>query len=196
MKYTAQNQYSDMIPSRFVQDNHSFSRKGVIRRLHYQIGKPQGKLISVLAGEIFDVAVDIRRGSPTFGKCAAALLSSNNHFQIYIPEGFAHGFQVTGENAYVLYKCTDYYDPECEHGIRWNDPTLGIGWPLIEQILSRKDQRLPFLADLAENIASLSRSLSMKSFPQYMNIFHPIFPIFNQQNAFIICHNTLLFIIS
>jgi len=143
-----ENQYSDMIPSRFVQDNHSFSKKGVIRGLHYQIGKPQGKLISVLAGEIFDVAVDIRRGSPTFGNCATALLSSDNHLQIYIPEGFAHGFQVTGENAFVLYKCTDYYDPDCEKGIRWNDPVLGIGWPLIDQILSGKDQRLPFLADL------------------------------------------------
>jgi dTDP-4-dehydrorhamnose 3,5-epimerase len=145
-----EKQYLDMISSRFVQDNYSYSGKGVIRGLHYQICKPQGKLISVLAGEIFDVAVDIRRGSPTFGNCATALISADNRLQIYVPRGFAHGFQVIGENACVLYKCTEYFDPVCERGIRWNDPDLKISWPLINHILSEKDERLPFLSEISE----------------------------------------------
>ncbi|MFA6470833.1 MAG: dTDP-4-dehydrorhamnose 3,5-epimerase [Candidatus Latescibacterota bacterium] len=145
-----EKKYSENIPSRFVQDNHSFSKKGILRGLHYQIGKTQGKLITVLAGEIFDVAVDIRRNSPTFGKYATAVLSSDNHFQLYIPEGFAHGFQIISESASVLYKCTDYFDPDCERGIRWNDPSLEIAWPLADPILSRKDQGLPFLTDIGE----------------------------------------------
>jgi dTDP-4-dehydrorhamnose 3,5-epimerase len=115
----------------FVQDNQSFSRRGVLRGLHYQIGRPQDKLIRVLQGEIFDAAVDIRRGSPTYGKWAGELLSSTNRRQMFVPAGFAHGFLVTSETAEVLYKCSDFYAPAEERGILWNDPKVGIEWPLL-----------------------------------------------------------------
>lgn len=114
----------------FVQDNQSFSRRGVLRGLHYQIGRPQDKLIRVLQGEIFDVAVDIRRSSPTFGKWAGEILSSTSRRQMYVPGGFAHGFLVMSETAEILYKCTDLYAPAEERGIAWNDPRVGIEWPL------------------------------------------------------------------
>lgn len=129
------------IGDRFVQDNHSGSRKGVIRGLHYQICHPQAKLVRVLVGEIFDVAVDIRRSSPTFGKWFGVNLSAENRKQLYIPVGFAHGFLVLSDWAEVLYKTTDFYAPECDRVIIWNDPTIDIEWPLdgVEPILSRKD---------------------------------------------------------
>ncbi len=125
----------------FVQDNYSHSCRGTLRGLHYQLRFPQAKLISVIWGEIFDVVVDIRRGSPTFGKWTALTLSDRNRKQLYVPEGFAHGFCVMSEKADVMYKCTDFYHPEDERGILWSDPDLGIRWPLKEPILSEKDRK-------------------------------------------------------
>lgn len=124
----------------FVQDNHSRSAKGVLRGLHYQIQQRQGKLVRVCAGEIFDVAVDMRRASPTFGKWVAAVLSADNRRQLWIPEGFAHGFLALSEHADVLYKTTDYYAPQYERCVRWDDPDLGIPWPCEQApLLSAKD---------------------------------------------------------
>lgn len=125
----------------FVQDNHSRSAGGVLRGLHYQITNPQGKLVRVIAGEIFDVAVDIRRDSPTFGSWVGETLSAENKKQMWVPEGFAHGFLVLSDTAEVIYKTTDYYDSKAERSIAWNDPTLGIAWPLQgEPMLSAKDK--------------------------------------------------------
>ncbi len=125
----------------FVQDNWSRSRRGTLRGLHYQIGRPQGKLVFVLQGEIFDVAVDLRKNSPTFKQWIGIRLSADSHQQFYIPPGFAHGFYVLSETADVFYKCTDFYAPECERTLLWNDPDVGIEWPLEgEPILSEKDQ--------------------------------------------------------
>lgn len=137
------------MPNRFVQENHSRSQKGVLRGLHYQIHQAQGKLLRVIAGEIFDVAVDIRLSSPTFGKWVGIILSAENRNQLWVPEGFAHGFFVTSKNAEVVYKVTDYYAPEWERSILWNDPQIGIEWPLskIEPILSSKDLNGKPLAD-------------------------------------------------
>ena len=126
---------------RFVQDNHSRSRRGVLRGLHYQVRRPQGKLIRVARGEIFDVAVDIRRGSPTFGRWTCAVLNDENLRQIFVPPGFAHGFCVLSEVADVEYKCTEFYAPELERTILWNDPAIGIAWPLADPLLSDKDRR-------------------------------------------------------
>ncbi|WP_301883385.1 dTDP-4-dehydrorhamnose 3,5-epimerase [Neisseria uirgultaei] len=124
----------------FVQENHSQSRKGVLRGLHYQTENTQGKLVRVVVGKVFDVAVDMREGSPTFGKWAGATLSAQNRYQLWIPEGFAHGFCVLGDEAEVVYKCTDYYKPEAEQVLIWNDPAIGIGWPLqTAPLLSPKD---------------------------------------------------------
>jgi dTDP-4-dehydrorhamnose 3,5-epimerase len=126
----------------FVQDNQSFSVRNVLRGLHYQHRKPQGKLVTVLAGEIFDVAVDMRRSSPTFGQCASVNLSGGSHRLLWIPPGFAHGFLVLSEHALVQYKVTEYYAPDDERTLFWNDPELDIQWPLDgEAILSEKDQR-------------------------------------------------------
>lgn len=128
----------------FVQENYSHSKFGVIRGLHYQKHpKAQGKLIIVLGGEIFDVAVDIRKGSSTYGKWVSAILSSSNSRILYVPPGFAHGFCVLSETADVVYKVTEEYAPECEQGIVWNDPTIGIKWPITKPILSIKDTQLP-----------------------------------------------------
>ena len=126
----------------FVQDNHSQSEQGILRGLHYQIQQPQGKLVRVISGEIFDVAVDLRRSSPTFGKWVGDSLSSENRRMLWVPPGFAHGFVVTSATAEVLYKATDYYAPQWERTIVWNDPTLNIVWPLKEKvpILSVKDK--------------------------------------------------------
>ena len=125
----------------FVQDNHSRSAKGVLRGLHYQIQQPQGKLVRVVQGSVFDVAVDIRKSSPTFGKWIGTELSENNHRQLWVPVGFAHGFLVTSDSADFLYKTTDYYAPEFERCIVWNDPAIGIQWPLQnEPQLSGKDK--------------------------------------------------------
>jgi dTDP-4-dehydrorhamnose 3,5-epimerase len=126
----------------FVQDNHSQSRKGILRGLHYQIQHPQGKLVRVIRGEVFDVAVDIRKHSPTFGKWEGVVLSEANKRMLWIPPGFAHGFYVTSETAEFVYKCTDFYAPQHERSIIWNDPDIGITWPLDgeEPMLSEKDQ--------------------------------------------------------
>ncbi|WP_105103506.1 dTDP-4-dehydrorhamnose 3,5-epimerase [Microbulbifer pacificus] len=126
----------------FVQDNHSRSGRGTLRGLHYQTDKAQGKLVRVIAGEVFDVAVDLRKRSPTFGQWVGVRLSADNRRQLWVPEGFAHGFYVTSEYAEYVYKCTDYYAPECEHALFWNDPDIGIDWPLINDEpprLSTKD---------------------------------------------------------
>jgi dTDP-4-dehydrorhamnose 3,5-epimerase len=131
----------------FIQDNRSLSRQGTIRGLHYQLRRPQGKLVWVVSGEVFDVAVDIRRGSPTFGKWLGTLLSSENKKGIYIPTDFAHGFCVISDQAEVFYKCTDFYSPEDERAIRWDDPELAIDWPVQDPILSERDAVSPLLSD-------------------------------------------------
>jgi dTDP-4-dehydrorhamnose 3,5-epimerase len=132
----------------FVQDNHSRSLHGVLRGLHYQLGQPQGKLVRVAAGEIFDVAVDLRRNSPTFGRWVGERLSAANHRQLYIPEGFAHGFLTLSEHADVLYKATNFYAPAEERSIVWNDPELAISWPCEQPPqLSTKDAAAPAFRD-------------------------------------------------
>ncbi|SHJ52849.1 dTDP-4-dehydrorhamnose 3,5-epimerase [Propionispora hippei] len=133
----------------FVQDNLSFSTRGVLRGLHYQNPNGQGKLVSVIQGEVYDVAVDIRVGSPTFGQWEGVHLSGENHRQLWVPPGFAHGFCVLSETVYFMYKCTDIYNPATEGGILWNDPDIGIEWPLQEVILSEKDKVYPLLRDVA-----------------------------------------------
>ena len=138
---------------KFVQDNESRSKKGVLRGLHFQTQHTQGKLVRVVEGEVYDVAVDLREGSPTFGKWEGVLLTAENKRQFYVPEGFAHGFLVVSEYATFQYKCTDYYAPEYDGGIRWNDPEVGIEWPLegIEEVLlSDKDKKQPFLKAFIE----------------------------------------------
>jgi len=138
------------IPHNFVQENQSRSQKGVLRGLHYQIRHAQGKLVRVISGEIFDIAVDIRRSSPTFGQWVGIILSAENRHQLWIPEGFAHGFYVTSSYAEVVYKVTDYYAPEWERSILWNDSQIGIEWPLLGDsapILSQKDMDGKPLAD-------------------------------------------------
>lgn len=137
------------IPHAFVQDNLSGSVARTLRGLHYQVERPQGKLVQALVGEVFDVAVDVRAGSPTFGKWYGATLSDRNRRQLYIPPGFAHGFCVMGDYAQVAYKCTDVYTPGGERAIRWNDPDIGIVWPVADPLLSDKDRNAPLLAQLA-----------------------------------------------
>lgn len=133
----------------FVQDNHSRSTKGVLRGLHFQQKNPQGKLVRVVRGEVFDVAVDIRQGSLTFGQYASVILSEENKKQFWVPEGFAHGFLVLSDSADFEYKCTNYYDPSSEACLLWNDPELGIKWPVeVEPLLSEKDQQGKLLKDL------------------------------------------------
>ena len=136
------------LPQTYVQDNMSFSTKGILRGLHLQHPKGQGKLVHVIAGEVFDVAVDVRVGSPTFGKWDGVLLSSDNRKQIYIPPGFAHGFCVTGESALFAYKCTELYHRETELGVIWNDPEIGIDWPIDDPVLSGKDAAFPKLSEI------------------------------------------------
>ena len=133
---------------RFVQSNVSRSARGVLRGLHYQWPNPQGKLVSVLEGEVYDVAVDIRVGSPTFGQWAAAVLSAGNKRHFWIPEGFAHGFAVLSEHATFTYQCTALYDRAADAGVRWNDAAIGVDWPIAEPTLSDKDAHAPFLADV------------------------------------------------
>ena len=139
------------IDARFVQDNHSRSRKGVLRGLHYQLIQPQGKLVGVSRGAVFDVVVDIRRGSPYFGQWVGEILDDERHQQLYIPPGFAHGFCVVSEMADFVYKCTDYYHPQSEYGIAWDDPGIGIAWPELDLpwILSDKDRTNPTLREQA-----------------------------------------------
>lgn len=136
------------IDARFVQSNVSRSAKGVLRGLHYQWPNPQGKLVSVLEGEVYDVAVDIRRGSPTFGRWVSAMLTAENYRHFWVPEGFAHGFCVVSEFATLSYQCTALYDREGDAGIRWNDADIGIDWPVRAPLLSDKDTRAPFLKDV------------------------------------------------
>ena len=131
----------------FVQDNHSMSTRGILRGLHYQKTRPQGKLVYVSLGSVFDVAVDIRHGSPTFGKWFGVELSQQNQWQMWVAPGLAHGFVVTSDIAHFHYKCTDYYCPEDEASIRWNDPVVGIDWPLAEPQLSAKDSVAPSWAE-------------------------------------------------
>jgi len=132
----------------FVQDNVSFSKKGTLRGLHFQYPHSQGKLVQVLSGEVLDVVVDIRLGSPTFGQWVSEILSETNHRQMYIPPGFAHGFYVTSKTAVFSYKCTDFYNSSTESGIIWNDPDLNIDWPITQPLLSTKDANFPRLKDL------------------------------------------------
>lgn len=137
----------------FVQDNVSVSRKGILRGLHFQNPQAQGKLVQALQGEVFDVAVDIRRGSPTFGRWFGSLLSEENRTQLFIPAGFAHGFCVTSDTALFSYKCTDFYSPSTEFTLRWDDPDIGIEWPVADPELSAKDAQALNLADFpAENL--------------------------------------------
>jgi dTDP-4-dehydrorhamnose 3,5-epimerase len=136
---------------RFVQANVSRSARGVLRGLHYQWPNPQGKLVSVLEGEVYDVAVDIRRGSPTFGQYAGVILSAENHRHFWVPEGFAHGFVVLSEFATFAYQCTNVYDAKADAGVRWNDAAIAIDWPVSAPLLSAKDEKAPFLADVAED---------------------------------------------
>ncbi len=139
------------IPDHFVQDNLSSSQRGVLRGLHFQNPQPQGKLVCVLQGEVFDVAVDIRVGSPNFGKWTGAFLSAENKRQLWVPPNFAHGFAVTGENALFSYKCTDYYAPASEGTVLWNDPEIGIQWPVQEPTLSEKDRAARPLSEMPES---------------------------------------------
>lgn len=136
------------LPAAMVQDNLSRSSRGVLRGLHYQWPSPQGKLVYVLEGEIFDVAVDIRQGSPSVGRWVGETLSATNHRQLYIPEGFAHGFCVLSESALVAYKCTRLYQPQYDAAVAWDDPQLAIDWPLRDPVLSSKDAAAPRLRDI------------------------------------------------
>lgn len=138
------------LTARFVQDNHSRSVRGTLRGLHYQMGSPQGKLVRVVSGAVYDVAVDLRRSSPTFRQWVLEGMTADNHKQLWIPPGFAHGFYVVSEQADLLYKCTTYYDPGQDRAVRWNDPDLAIDWRLLEgcpPILSAKDASAPLLRD-------------------------------------------------
>lgn len=145
-----QKRYEEVgIQETFVQDNMSFSQKGILRGLHFQNPQSQGKLVQVFSGEVWDVAVDIRNGSPTFGQWIGEFLSEENHKQMYVPPGFAHGYCVTSETALFSYKCTNFYNPGNEHGIIWNDPDLSIEWPVKEPVLSSKDMNCPRLKELS-----------------------------------------------
>ena len=136
------------LPTHFVQDNQAKSTKGVLRGLHYQLEYPQGKLVWVTAGKVMDVAVDIRKESPTFGQHVSAALDNKTHNRLYIPPGFAHGYYVLSETAIFQYKCTDYYHPEDEYGINWNDPGIGIKWTNGNKLVSEKDNAHPNLEDM------------------------------------------------
>ncbi|MBV7405698.1 dTDP-4-dehydrorhamnose 3,5-epimerase [Enterobacter sp. ENT03] len=147
-----QKSFNDLVALQevhFVQDNHSKSKKGILRGLHFQSENTQGKLVRVISGEVFDVAVDVRKNSPTFGQWVGVYLSSENKKQLWIPEGFAHGFYVTQDDTEFVYKCTDYYNPRAEHSIIWNDPTINIDWPLVgEPQLSVKDSKGKLLSEM------------------------------------------------
>ena len=153
--YHAEKYSAHGIDGPFVQDNHSRSAGGTLRGLHLQLRRPQGKLVRVIEGEIFDVAVDVRRGSPTFGRWVAATLSADNFRQLFVPQGFAHGFCVVTPIAQVEYKCTNLYDPDGEIGIAWNDPALAIQWPVREPLLSNRDRNHPTLAELVDRLPQI-----------------------------------------
>lgn len=150
--YQARRYEEAGIPARFVQDNLSRSGRGVLRGMHYQLGRPQAKLVQVIRGEVFDVAVDIRKGSPNFGQWVGYRLSDKNQRQLYIPEGFVHGFYVLSEVADFYYKCSDYYAQEEERGVRWDDSDLGIEWPEGDRILAPRDAQFPLLRDLGGDL--------------------------------------------
>ena len=139
------------LPIKFVQDNQSFSQKGTLRGFHYQLKHQQGKLVRTVQGEVFDVAVDIRVGSPTFGQAVGTILSETNNKIMFVPKGFAHAYLVLSENALFQYKCTEVYHPEDEYGIIWNDQDLNIGWPVEVPLLSLKDRKLPTLKQINKN---------------------------------------------
>ncbi len=140
------------LPERFVQDNLAYSGHGVLRGLHFQHPHAQGKLVQVLQGEVFDVAVDLRRGSPTFGRWTGVILSGENRRQFWVPPGFGHGYLVTGEHALFAYKCSDFYHPEAEGSVRWDDPAIAIDWPVVgPPVLSARDREAPLLAELPED---------------------------------------------
>jgi len=140
------------ISTKFIQDNHASSQKGILRGLHYQLKYPQGKLIRCIQGEILDIAVDIRKSSPTFGHWVGEVLSAENAKQLYVPPGFAHGYLVLSEHAEVEYKCTELYHPEDEYGVLWNDPAIGIDWGVNNPILSEKDKQQPLLKDMKKKL--------------------------------------------
>jgi len=148
--FQAERYKDNGIPRNFVQDNLSCSQKNTLRGLHYQHPHGQAKLVSVVRGEVLDVVVDVRKGSPTFGQWEGVVLSSENHRQLFVPEGFAHGFCVLSEDALFTYKCSDYYAPDAERGIAWNDPDIGIAWPVEKPLLSEKDAHYPRLRDVDE----------------------------------------------
>jgi dTDP-4-dehydrorhamnose 3,5-epimerase len=155
--YHAEKYRDGGIAAPFVQDNQSFSVYGTLRGLHAQIRYPQGKLVRAIVGEIFDVAVDARPDSPSFGQWVGATLSSENHHQLYVPPGYVHGFVVTSETAHVQYKCTDFYHPEDEISVLWNDPEIGIDWPVDAPILKEKDAQAPRLAEIVHRLRSAGR---------------------------------------
>lgn len=140
------------ISEHFVQDNHSKSKRGTLRGLHAQRNNPQGKLVRAIEGEIFDVAVDVRRGSPTFGQWVGEVLSAGNFHQLYVPPGFLHGFCVLSESAQVEYKVTAFYDQDDEYGVLWNDPDLAIEWPIDDPLLSARDRAAPRLRDIEDRL--------------------------------------------
>lgn len=148
--YQANRYRENGIDCQFVQDNLSYSAKNTLRGLHYQHPHGQAKLVSVIKGEVFDVAVDIRKGSPNFGKWVGVVLSAENHRQLFIPEGFAHGFCVLSDDAVFSYKCSDFYTPGAEHGIVWDDSQIGIEWPVNAPLLSAKDEKYHCLEDVAD----------------------------------------------
>ncbi len=150
--YHAEKYAEGGIRERFVQDNHSLSERGTLRGIHVQLARLQGKLVRVIEGEVMDVALDIRRGSPSFAKHTSAVLSAESFRQLYVPPGFAHAFLVTSETAQVEYKCTDHYDPSSEISIAWNDPDLAIAWPISDPILSSRDAAAPQLRDLVDRL--------------------------------------------
>ena len=154
--YHAERYRAHGIAAAFVQDNHSRSVARTIRGLHLQVGRPQAKLIRVIHGTIWDVAVDVRRGSATFGRWVGVELSAENHRQCFIPAGFAHGFCVLSEAAEIVYKCSDFYDPASEVGIVWNDPTLAIAWPIDEPLLSERDRHHPTLDAVSSRLPSIN----------------------------------------
>ena len=157
--YHAEKYRANGIAAVFVQDNHTRSAARTLRGLHMQRRKPQAKLVRVIAGEILDVAVDLRRGSPTFGRSVGVVLSADNFRQCYIPEGFAHGFCVLTGPAEVEYKCSAVYDPADEFGVAWNDPALAIQWPISDPLLSDRDRRNQTLAELGDNLPSYTTDL-------------------------------------
>ncbi len=150
--YQAERYARGGIDASFVQDNHSRSTRGTLRGLHLQTARPQGKLCRVIRGEVYDVAVDVRRGSPSFARHAAAVLSAENFRQLWVPPGFAHAFLVLSDEAEFEYKCTELYDPESEISVAWNDPEIGISWPLSEPLLSERDRAAPTLRQLGDRL--------------------------------------------